>query len=354
MPGRLNLIREDEILSFAALLQQRGTAAFPRGVAPSPGETYPQRYLQHLIKSSVYYSHVYAHILNQLLRERGGDRSALQLLDYGAGNGLLGLMAVYTGFGQVYLNDQDAGFLNAARQLALSLELEPAGFIEGGIEKVQTFFTHRQPPDLIAGSDVIEHIYDLTGFMNTLQYINPRLICAFSTACNPCNPLQRMRFRKVQLRDEYRGGTPDIHPLFAGQPIAAFLLTRRRIIESYAGNQLTEIQLNELAKTSRGLIKQDIEHAVDIYLTTGQYPAPEHPTNTCDPITGSWSERMLSLQTYHQLFCSGGFSLSVRDGFYNQFDKGKASVLRRLANQLIPISGHVLAPYIVLVGKPLV
>jgi len=233
------------------------------------------------------------------------------------------------------------------------LKLEPAGFIEGGVEKLLAFFADRQPPDLLAGSDVIEHIYDLPGFIKALQSLNPKLITAFSTACNPRNPFQRRRFQKIQLRDEYEGGTPDLHPLFAGQPLEPFILSRQHIIESKAANRLSATQIAAMAKATRGLKKADIELAVDVYLNTGKQPQPpQDPTNTCDPITGSWSERMLPLQVYQELYQSAGFFLTVRDGFYNQYDARKSSLLRWMANRLIPFSAHTVAPYIILVGKP--
>lgn len=346
MSGATDQIRESEIRNFAALLRAKGPEVL------TPG-TYPHRYLQHITHHALYYSHVYAQLLNLLLASARRSRKELSLLDYGAGNGLLGLLACYTGFGTVYLNDQDSVFLSSARQLAAAFGLHPAGCIEGGAGQVLSFFSGRRPPDLLAGSDVIEHIYDLPGFIHALHPLNPQLLCALSTACNPFNPLLQRRFRNIQLRDEWEGGTPDIHPLFAGAPIEPFRVIRARIIRETAQGRLTEQEVEKLVQATRGLIQADIVQAVRQYLHTGTLPpTPLHPTNTCDPLTGSWSERMLSVDEYRVLFRQSGFSLSIHDGFYNQYDKGTTCLLRWMANRFIPFSGHRMAPYIVLMAEP--
>lgn len=346
MYPQTNHITESDINAFAALVRTKGSAALEPG-------TYPHRYLQHIVQHAAYYSHVYAHVLNRLLDVTGRTRQELSILDYGTGNGLLGLMACYTGFRKVYLNDLDAAFLQSARQLAAAMDLRPDGCIEGGAPQVLSFFAGESPPDLLAGTDVIEHIYDLPAFVNSLQVLNPKLIIALSTACNPLNPLLKRRFRKIQLRDEWEGGTPEIHPLFAGSPIEPFRVIRRRIIGEAGEGKLSEQELDLLVPATRGLIRKDIEASVQQYLLNKAMPVPPlHPTNTCDPNTGSWSERMLTLEVYHSLFHAAGFSLQVVDGFYNQYDKGWASYVRWMANRLIPFTAHRLAPYIILLAAP--
>ncbi len=337
-------IRPSEIRAFTGLLQQKA------GQVLEPG-TYPARYLAHILDHAAYYSAVYAQLLNLLLSASARSRQTLSLLDYGAGNGLLGLMALHLGFGKVYINDQDAGFLEAARRMAAALGLQPQAFIEGGAPAVLKA-CREAPPDLLAGSDVIEHIYDLEGFFRDLQQLNPRMILCLSTACNPLNPLLRRRFRHIQLRDEFEGGNPDTDPLFAARSIEPFVVQRRNIITG-AAPHLPGHAVSQLVTATRGLQKQDILVAVERYVREGICPQPPaHPTNTCDPETGSWSERMLDLDTYRQLMRAAGFDCTVQDGFYNQVDPGRGAWLRWMANRLIPLSGHRLAPYIVLVGRP--
>ena len=346
MNGATDQIRESEIRDFAAMLRVKGPEVL------TPG-TYPYRYLQHITLHASYYSYVYAQILNLLLASAGRSRKELTIVDYGSGNGLLGLLACYAGFGNVYLNDQDSVFLSSSRQLAAAFGLHPDGFIEGGAAQLLSYFSGRRPPDVLAGSDVIEHIYDLPGFIHALHQLNPQLLSALSTACNPLNPLLQRRFRKVQLRDEWEGGTPEIHPLFAGAPIEPFRDIRSRIIRETAQGRIAGQEVEKLVYATRGLIQADIEQAVRQYLLAGTLPEPPlHPTNTCDPLTGSWSERMLSLDEYRVLFQQAGFSMHIHDGFYNQYDKGTTSLLRWMANRFIPFSRHRLAPYIVLLAAP--
>src|SRR6476660_5451299 len=131
-------------------------------------DLYPRKYLEHLLSHRNYYLGIYSQLLNKLFNSGMATPNAAVLVDFGAGNGLLGLFAKFCGVRTVYINDRDPHFLNASKILAAQLGITIDGFIEGDIESVASFpFT--TPPGIIAGTDVIEHIYDLDIFFETIR-----------------------------------------------------------------------------------------------------------------------------------------------------------------------------------------
>ena len=111
-----------------------------------------------------------------------------------------------------------------------------------------------------------------------------------------------------------------------------------------------------LATRTRGLKKDDIELVVENYLNKNQLPEIlNHPTNTCDPITGSWTERLLSIKEYKALFDKENFSIEIKKGFYNQWQKGIKNLVAKILNRCILILGKkgiVISPFIFLQIKP--
>ena len=79
-------------------------------------------------------------------------------------------------------------------------------------------------------------------------------------------------------------------------------------------------------------------------------PAPPADTNTCNPLNGSWTERLLPLEKYRTLFADAGFTTKFYPGFYNQFEKGRFNFAKKMLNKVITIMGSKISPYIVIVG----
>ena len=274
------------------------------------------------------------------------------MIDYGAGNGLMGLLAKYCGFRKVFINDLNAGFLDAAKKLSFSIDVFADGFIEGDIEQVKSTFEN-STLDIIVGTDVIEHIYSLEQFIKTVKEINQAMVSVMSTASNPANYFKVKEFKKLQLKDELHGGTPGDYALFGETVLEPFIETRRKMISAFADSRLTAEEINKLAIMARGLRKDDIESAVEKYITSKILPVPlSHPTNTCDPVTGSWSERLLSFDEYKTIYNNAGFELKFYDGFYNEYESTFKSKILKLVNWVIPFTAHHLSPFVTMVSNP--
>ena len=332
-----------KIAAFEALL----AAVSVQRVSP---EIYCQKYLRHLLGHTKYYLSIYADVLEKLIHLSPKNEGSITLVDFGAGNGLLGIFAKYCGFRKVFINDIDKKFVDASEKLSQQMNIDIDGFIAGDISTVK-FFLKDEPLDAIAGTDVIEHIYSLDDFFSILKEINPQLVSVFTTAANPKNYFKVKQLKKLQFNDEYKGGTPDDFILFGDKAHKPFFETRKQIILSQLENPDKQLSL-VLAKATRGMNEKDVLLSVKKYKQTGYIPVPPvHPTNTCNPANSSWTERILSLTEYHTLYNSYGYMLIISNGFYDEHKKGLKKIINTILNAGVRILGIHLAPYIIFQGQ---
>jgi hypothetical protein len=315
-------------------------------------ELYCQKYLAHLLQHKKYYLSIYADVLQKLIHQAAKNKTDILLVDFGAGNGLLGIFAKFCGFKKVFVNDIDVKFVSAAGCLAEQLEIKIDGYITGDISAVKTYFKNENP-DAVAGTDVIEHIYNLEEFFACIQLINPSMVTVFTTASNPANFLKVRSLKKLQLKDELEGGSPDDHVLFGETALQPFIKIREELIRKYS-NGLTDPVVKELTKATRGKNETDIAAILSEYTVSGTMPLPPtHKANTCNPINGSWTERILSLSAYSRIYNSASFSIKFYNGFYNVYDGGLKRYLKKILNAGVAILGNIIAPYIIIVGCPI-
>ena len=254
----------------------------------------------------------------------------------------------------MYASDVSSSFLHAAQQLSIQLNLPIEGWILGNEEQLSTFFSNKEL-NMVIGTDVIEHVYNLDVLFTTFNSINRNMITVFTTASVAENPIKSKQLKQLQLKDELEDSNAfqmAVENEFAG---ICFLDVRKKIIQHCNANLSNDIVML-LAKKTRGLKKDEIEKAVEIYLQTKTLPVEiNHPTNTCDPITGSWTERLLSIQEYKKLHLRHDKILLVHNGFYNSSEKGLKNMIAGLLNLIITIAGSlaiVITPFIILEGVP--
>ncbi|WP_460561411.1 class I SAM-dependent methyltransferase [Ferruginibacter profundus] len=311
--------------------------------------SYCKSYFLHLLQYKRFYLTIYSHVLEILLQHARLPKEELTIVDYGAGNGLLGLFAKHCGFGKVYSNDVNEKFVKAAEQTAQLMNITIEGFITGDIDAVAAAFP-LQKPHAIIGTDVIEHIYNLNVFFKQLQELNPAMTTVFTTAANAANPFKRKRLQQLQRNDENKGGLPGDYALFGEEAIEPFIITRKKIIQENFPT-LTAEENEILALHTRGLNKKDIINAGEKYIAEKILPSLlQHPTNTCEPLSGSWTEHLLTIAEYKTIYNRAGFRLQVYNGFYNAYSGGAKSLIMKLANTGVAIAGKLLAPFISLVG----
>jgi hypothetical protein len=226
--------------------------------------------------------------------------------DYGAGSGVLGMLAQEAGVGTVVYNDIYDVSCRDAELVARQIGCRADWYVQGDVDDLIAFTNARGLELTAIGSyDVIEHIYDTVHFLARL----PRLVSdtvAMASGANPFNPITRWRLARIHEHFENEDRKPR-----EGQKerdtTRSHHAIRREII-ARTGVALSNEDLAQLALRTRGLRRDDIERAVGRFVETGQLPRPSHPTNTCDPYTGNWQERLMNPFALAEALRLGGCS----------------------------------------------
>ncbi|MCF0212754.1 MAG: SAM-dependent methyltransferase [Bacteroidales bacterium] len=276
---------------------------------------YMRAYLQRMLPVADYYLSIYEHGLAHLLDEVGLPPADVTLIDYGGGHGMLSLLAREMGVGHIIYVDINPESVQAFKALLAALHIDESHFtiIVGDS---YTLRLHNEQgalrrPTMVMGADVIEHIYCIDDTLADLLALNPRMPMLFTTASTPYNRRIVRRLRKVMVKDE-----------------ALFLQKRKDfIVKIYP--DLSPDQQDYWARHTRGLNYDDIMRAID-----SESPnLLRDPYNTCDPETGSWTERILPLRAYEQLLQPYNYSLQVELGWYNPANRGLKGLLQRHYNK---------------------
>jgi len=307
-------------------------------------QPYPTYYFEQLKSTLDYTLHIYADLLHQTINQTTLNISECHLIDYGAGNGLLGLFAKYAGFKAVMINERDPEFLSFSKRLAAFHHIDIDHFSGHDLlEEANTFLDFK--PHVLVANDVIEHIYNLDLFFERCKWLNPNLVSGFTTASNAMHPIKSRKLMSLQRKDEFEGN----HGPF--EPHRPFFEIRQSIIKALLPS-LDQSTVNEWTKRTRGLHRKDIELAVTRWKKTGNMPLTiQHPTNTCHPETGSWTERLLPISVYQSIAEKSGFQCFVQPGYYNVNHPPIQKIIAHILNKTIQITGKRWAPFLFLFYK---
>jgi 2-polyprenyl-3-methyl-5-hydroxy-6-metoxy-1,4-benzoquinol methylase len=287
------------------------------------------------------YVHILAWSLYPELRQKYSA-----FVDYGGGHGVLTCLIKEADIADLVIyNDIFDESCSGARELARHLGCEADAYVCGDIAAVKGSLDGRRLASCaVASINVIEHIYDLDDFLRTAAALTEGpMTMVLSTSANPFNPLVRRRHHRQHNEWEFSDGPHESSYPF--DTVKAFRSVRREIIQACA-QHLSVADVEMLTSRTRGMRKDDIEKAVRLFELTHQLPPePSHPTNTCDPITGSWQERLLDVPTVTRTFEESGFSVTVLPGYYSGMSRSKrvrrvkkvaASMLNRAVAHLGP------------------
>lgn len=256
------------------------------------------------------------------------------LVDYGGGHGFLSLLAKQRGIKNVIYIDYNPQASQTIRTLSTLLGFGPDTILTGDQNTLFEWTTkHQCIPDALIGIDVIEHIYRLDSFFDTLHLLNPQMSMVFSTASTPYNPFVKRRLKHYMLMDEYGYGDQE-----------GFLQLRRNYIATLHP-EFSESDLDQWAKETRGLIYDDISAALQAPLTALHSPIPF--PNTCNPTTGSWTERILPIKVYQNLVSPQ--NLSLIKGFYNSHRHNFKGFVAQILNLILRLPcTRWISPFIIL------
>lgn len=281
-------------------------------------------------KASRYYLDIYNGCVESL------SASDSVIVDYGGGHGLFSFFAKQMGFKQVIYIDINPESARKVEELKQKKSYGPDVILCGDAPELKKWcLENTVVPNHLVSIDVIEHIYNLDTFFADLFTINPDMKMVFTTASNPYNRLKVRKLRKAMAGDE-KGNNEKNN----------FYTLRREYIHAQYPD-FDENTLNYWASATRGLVFDDIKAVVD-----GEKPQPKvDGCNTCDPRTGSWTERVLPIADYQRIVENNGQTLTCENGFYNRYAKWYKSLVAKILNcfiALFPKAGRRIAPFIYL------
>ena len=258
------------------------------------------------------------------------------MVDYGGGHGLFSFFAKQMGFKQVIYIDINPQSAHKVEELKQKTGYGPDVILCGDAPELKKWCEENDvTPNYLVSIDVIEHIYNLDSFFADIFTINPAMKMVFTTASNPYNRLKVRKLRRAMAGDET--GTNE-KPNF-------YTLRRKYIRTQYP--DFDENTLKYWASATRGLVFDDIKAVVD-----GELPLPVVDNyNTCDPRTGSWTERVLPMVDYQYIVYDNGGTMVCENGFYNRYAPWYKSLVAKILNNSIaifPKAGRYIAPFIFL------
>jgi hypothetical protein len=287
------------------------------------------------------YLQIYTYILSWALHGHAGPYSRLALLDYGGGIGLISMLAKELGVGTVVYNDIYKASCTDAQHLADLLELRADHYVCGDIEDVIHYVEKiHLDLDAVVSFDVIEHIYDIEMFLTRLASFPGRgLKIAMASGANMYSPGYARRTMTLHRQCELEGRKATFG-FYDRDALRPYVQIRREIIGRFSP-ELTAAELDALASLTRGLRHDDIARVVQTYLKEGIRPKElPHPTNTCDPYTGNWQERLMEPSALVQILSRAGFRADWFSGYFSgRYGNFAKRTLARWGNAIIGLLG---------------
>lgn len=293
---------------------------------------YNQAYIQRMILSLEYYFSIYIQCVSLLPKHKPEEKT---IIDFGGGHGFLSLFLKSLGYSVIYC-DLNPLSVDTIKQIKQILNFGPDYILHGSSLELKQFCEENQlEPSFLIATDLIEHVYNLELFFAELRSINPLSELIFTTGSNPANTCKARKLRKMMVEEE-----------------KTYLQQRDNFIDTNFPDITPKDKAN-LAFLCRGKTYEDMENSIMLFQNEGILPvALSDPYNTCDPINGNWTERILPFDEYNRLAKNNNLRMTVHRGFYNQFRENTLlSKIVLFINTLIKKNksiGIKLAPYIAL------
>ena len=313
---------------------------------------YNQRYLGNKLVNPMSKLQIYSYLLALSLAGNRRSLNEFSFVDYGGGSGFLSLLAKELGIGNVIYNDIYEVSCGDVETLSRAIGSNIDEYICGDIDDLIEY-VNKQAISLnaICSYDVIEHIYNIESYLRKLPLLsNSSFRIVLGSGANIRNPRTRRALRKTHLKVEYQDRVKKWGHK-ERDTLKGYLTARKEIINNYFP-EADRNTINEIAKSTRGLMKQDIEKCVDEYRKTGEISYnPDHPTNTCDPYTGNWAEHLMDIEWLESILKEEGFDVKILSGYW-PYSK---NIYKRLIKKVLNLgiknlgkAGLFISPYYVL------
>ena len=292
---------------------------------PAMDDYYRKRYYSNFLKAPTSKLRNAAYHVMWAVAQCGKPLEEISLLDHGSGLGIIGLVAKERGVGRVIFNDIDPRFLDAARGLGAMIGAEGDQYILGDVDELVRGLGS-EPVDAAVSYDVLEHIYDLDAFFETLCAAPGRPRNLFmSSGANMFSLYFVWTVLPIQRRRE------------------AIYAARRIGIIRECAPELPDRDTLMLCKKTRMLRKDEIEAVVERYLEDKAVELPPkcganaydpYRSNTVDPDTGWWAEHFFNPFYLRGKLARYGYDVCIRPGYYGGKGGAINGVIRRLGGRL--------------------
>jgi hypothetical protein len=319
---------------------------------------YNQRYLGNKIRALRGTLELYGDLIYLCVSDSSVSLEDFVIVDYGGGSGVLSFLAKEVGIGTVIYNDIYDISCSDVKLLSSILELPLNHVICGDIDEVISYLhRNRVSINAITSYDCLEHIYDVESHFKKLGSLRGgRFRVVYASGANIQNRRCVRSVTTKQIEAEYK-----IRQRKWGHKerdsLRAFFDVRKEMISNCAPDLSSE-QVEELSRSTRGLIQSNIEKCIDEYRKKGSITyQPDHPTNTCDPYTGNWCEHLIDQRWLRQILEDTGFSVAILPGHYHHvlgsLPKQTAACILNAAIRLAGKWVMFMAPYYIVYANRL-
>jgi len=286
-------------------------------------EQYTKDYLQKYLNNIEYEIQLNSRLVFELFKGLKTPIEELTVLDIGGGVGIMSMMLVSMGVGNVIYLDQNSAVTKDAELLAETLGFRAHRYLSSSLEHIPSDVA--STIDIALSRDVLEHIYDLYSLDFSLSpYPNLKRMVHNTSANLYCLWLRKY-FEEVHRESEKEG-------VISKTANGGYWQDRYEYLLKDLGIENTD-EARELATATRGLNYADMAN----FLENREYPFERHwASNTCDPTNGNWSERLLPVEEYRKWARNNGFSVELKGGILNSNSGNVASrVSKSTLNVLI-------------------
>lgn len=288
---------------------------------------YNDYFIQHHLGNRLFFSiQNSAHILYEAVKISGKPLHEINAIDYGAGLGTLFMLGGMLGFRRFDYNDYLPEWQSTAEAVCKSVGISIHDYITGDINEVVDFAASEGfIYDIVVSRNVIEHIYSLPKFYASIFKHNRAAVIFSTTTANYHNPVMRL------------------YHIYIHKKVERLYYGNQRMEEIKKINPLiNENDLVKLKELTRGKGQQDFIEAVKSFkpgIPVSQDSSLR--TNTCDCITGVWSEHLLTKNEYKSIIGNAGFKMSYTAGYWDTHYPNKLkNIMASIFNRIIFLSGR--------------
>ena len=210
------------------------------------------------------------------------------ILDAGCGYGAIAIILAMMGANKVVGIDISEERLNTFAQI-----IQDYGFdkqLEARLQGVEDTGLPDASVDAVISNEAISHYHDVDAFLReAARVLKPGGVLLIADGNNASNPLRRRHTQEIWERFE-NGPPGTVHGHVLEVP---YIEMRRQIIRSSALHLPNDV-VEQIARRTSYMRKEEVLQSVKDYLATGQLPSSIFDRNRCpvNPLSGAYMEHM--------------------------------------------------------------